>query len=99
MHSRLSRSLRPFADSRFRVRPLGIGVAALGRPGYINLGHGEGYQDGLTVGAMEQRAFEVLDVSRKAGRCNALLGPRRGREQGIQKPARQWAEEPRDQRA
>ena len=50
-----------------RVPPLGIGMAALGRPGYINLGHGEDYQDGRTVEDMEQRAFLVLDAAWDAG--------------------------------
>lgn len=67
MQSRLSRSLRPFAGGRLRVTPLGVGMAALGRPGYINLGHGEDYRDGRTVEDMEQRAVEVLDAAWDAG--------------------------------
>ena len=59
--------LRPFAGNRLRATPLGIGMAALGRPGYINLGHGEDYQGGRTVEAMESRAFEVLDTAWNAG--------------------------------
>jgi aryl-alcohol dehydrogenase-like predicted oxidoreductase len=50
-----------------RVTPLGIGMAALGRPGYINLGHGEDYRDGRTVEDMERRAFAVLDAAWDAG--------------------------------
>lgn len=50
-----------------RVTPLGVGMAALGRPGYINLGHGEDYKDGKAVEDMEQRAFEVLDAAWEAG--------------------------------
>lgn len=64
MQSRLSPSLHPFAGGRLRVTPLGIGMAALGRPGYINLGHGEDYQDGRTAEDMERRAFAVLDAPR-----------------------------------
>jgi aryl-alcohol dehydrogenase-like predicted oxidoreductase len=67
MQPRLSRSLRPFAGGRLRVTPLGIGIAALGRPGYINVGHGEDYRDGRTVEHMEQRAFAVLDAAWDAG--------------------------------
>ena len=59
--------LRPFAGNRLRTTPLGIGMAALGRPGYINLGHGEDYQGSRTVEAMESRAFEVLDTAWNAG--------------------------------
>jgi aryl-alcohol dehydrogenase-like predicted oxidoreductase len=50
-----------------RVIPLGIGMAALGRPGCINLGHEEHYQDGRTVEDMGQRAFEVLDAAWNVG--------------------------------
>jgi len=50
-----------------QVTPLGIGMAALGRPGYINLGHGGDYQNGRTVEDMERRAFEVLDAAWDAG--------------------------------
>ena len=67
MQSRLAQSPRLVAGSRLRMTPLGIGMAALGRPGYINLGHGEDYRDGRTVGAMEQRAFDVLDAAWNAG--------------------------------
>ena len=67
MQSRLSPSLHPFAGGRLRVTLLGIGMAALGRPGYINLGHGEDYQDGRTVKDMERRAFAVLDAAWGAG--------------------------------
>ena len=39
---------------------LGLGLAALGRPGYINLGHGEDLTD-KTVDAMQEHAWTVLD--------------------------------------
>ncbi len=46
---------------------LGIGMAALGRPGYITLGHQEDTRDDISVGAMERRAHEVLDAAYAAG--------------------------------
>jgi len=49
------------------VTRLGLGMAALGRPGYINLGHGADYPEGRGVAAMEARAFEVLDAVWQAG--------------------------------
>jgi aryl-alcohol dehydrogenase-like predicted oxidoreductase len=67
VQSRLLRSLRPFCNGRLQTTPLGLGMAALGRPGYINLGHAEDYRDGRTVEAMEQRAFAVLDAAWDAG--------------------------------
>jgi aryl-alcohol dehydrogenase-like predicted oxidoreductase len=67
MQPRLSGPPPPFVGGQLRVTPLGVGMAALGRPGYINLGHGEDYRDGRTVDDMEQRALEVLDAAWDAG--------------------------------
>jgi aryl-alcohol dehydrogenase-like predicted oxidoreductase len=44
----------------------GLGLAALGRPGYINLGHGQDYAD-KSVEALRARAFEVMDAAYAAG--------------------------------
>jgi aryl-alcohol dehydrogenase-like predicted oxidoreductase len=63
---------------------IGLGLAALGRPGYINLGHAADVGD-TSVEAMERRAHEVLDVAydtgvrhfdaaRSYGRAEAFLG-------------------------
>ncbi len=52
---------------RLAVTPLGLGMAALGRPGYINLGHGEDYRAGRSLEAMKGRAFAVLDAAWEAG--------------------------------
>jgi aryl-alcohol dehydrogenase-like predicted oxidoreductase len=48
------------------VSPLGIGLAALGRPGYINLGHHDDVGD-TDVDAMERHAHEVLDAAYEGG--------------------------------
>jgi aryl-alcohol dehydrogenase-like predicted oxidoreductase len=45
------------------ITPVGIGLAALGRPGYINLGHGDDLQYNYDPGAMEHRTLEVLDAA------------------------------------
>ncbi|MCB0166797.1 MAG: aldo/keto reductase, partial [Anaerolineae bacterium] len=42
---------------------LGLGLAALGRPGYINLGHQEDLEANYEVPAMEQRTHEMLDLA------------------------------------
>jgi aryl-alcohol dehydrogenase-like predicted oxidoreductase len=44
-----------------------LGLAALGRPGYLNLGHGEDLGADRTVEALERRAHEVLDAAWAAG--------------------------------
>jgi len=54
-------------STRMPISRMGLGLAALGRPGYINLGHAEALQGNYEVGAMEGRAHEVLDAAWEAG--------------------------------
>jgi aryl-alcohol dehydrogenase-like predicted oxidoreductase len=49
------------------VSRLGLGLAALGRPGYINLGHADDLHHDYRVEAMEERAAAVLDAAHAAG--------------------------------
>lgn len=46
--------------------PIGLGMAALGRPGYINLGHAADLRD-TDYQAMRQHALGVLDAAYEAG--------------------------------
>jgi aryl-alcohol dehydrogenase-like predicted oxidoreductase len=46
---------------------LGLGLAALGRPAYINLGHAEDLPADRGVDALERRAHLVLDAAYEAG--------------------------------
>ena len=46
---------------------LGLGLAALGRPGYINLGHGQDLPPGHDVQAMREQACSVLDSAHRGG--------------------------------
>jgi aryl-alcohol dehydrogenase-like predicted oxidoreductase len=50
-----------------QVSPIGLGLAALGRPGYINLGHGEDLRGQIEVTAMERNAWSVLDAAFDGG--------------------------------
>jgi aryl-alcohol dehydrogenase-like predicted oxidoreductase len=45
---------------------VGLGLAALGRPGYINLGHGQDIED-VAVEQMERAAHHVLDAAHEEG--------------------------------
>ena len=45
----------------------GLGLAALGRPGYINIGHGEDLEEDYSVSVMERRTHKVLDAAWDAG--------------------------------
>jgi len=46
---------------------IGLGLAALGRPGYINVGHGEDLRGQTDVAAMERNAHRVLDAAFDGG--------------------------------
>ena len=63
MTSSLPGSVRPFDPASHR---LGLGLAALGRPGYINLGHARDLPD-RSVGGMRAQAWAVLDAAYAAG--------------------------------
>lgn len=54
---------RRFGNTTLQVTPLGLGLAALGRPGYINLGHADDMSEDRSVEAMEHRAHGVLDAA------------------------------------
>jgi aryl-alcohol dehydrogenase-like predicted oxidoreductase len=75
--------MRTLGSTGLRVSPLGLGLAALGRPGYINLGHATDVGD-THVEAMERHAHDVLntaydggvryfDAARSYGRAEAFL--------------------------
>jgi aryl-alcohol dehydrogenase-like predicted oxidoreductase len=57
----------PFKDFRQRAPQLGLGLAALGRPGYINLGHDGDLGADKSMMALCERAWEVLDAARAGG--------------------------------
>jgi aryl-alcohol dehydrogenase-like predicted oxidoreductase len=77
--------LRALGDSGLLVSPLGLGLAALGRPGYINLNHAENLGHNYDPAAMQAHAHAVLDAAwaggvryfdaaRSYGRAEAFLG-------------------------
>jgi aryl-alcohol dehydrogenase-like predicted oxidoreductase len=83
--------------------PIALGLAALGRPAYINLGHGEDVAD-PSVEEMERAAHDVLDAAyeggvrwfdaaRSYGRAEAFLGSwlrRRGLQRGEVTVSSKW---------
>ena len=60
-------NLRRFGDNQLQVTPMGLGLAALGRPGYINLGHADDLQATYDVGSMTLRTHDLLDAAWAAG--------------------------------
>jgi aryl-alcohol dehydrogenase-like predicted oxidoreductase len=75
---------KPFGSTGLSVSPIGIGLAALGRPGYITIGHADALGRNYDVTAMEAGAHRVLDkayamgvryfdAARSYGRAEAFL--------------------------
>ncbi len=73
-------------STKLAVSAIGLGLAALGRPGYINLGHAHDLASShYDIAAMERQAWSVLDaawladvryfdVARSYGRAEEFLG-------------------------
>ena len=59
--------MRTLGSTSLIVSALGLGLAALGRPGYINLEHGNDLGHVYDVTRMEQQAHAVLDAAWQAG--------------------------------
>ncbi len=59
--------LYEFGDNEIYVTKIGLGMAALGRPGYINLGHDSDVGKDKSVAAMQQHANKILDLAWQKG--------------------------------
>lgn len=57
----------PFRSLPLGEGRLGLGLAALGRPGYINVGHGRDFAGKTAVDSMKANAHAVLDAAYEAG--------------------------------
>jgi aryl-alcohol dehydrogenase-like predicted oxidoreductase len=58
---------RTLGSTGLIVTEIGLGLAALGRPAYIDLGRGEDLGPDRSRETMERRAHEVLDAAARAG--------------------------------
>jgi aryl-alcohol dehydrogenase-like predicted oxidoreductase len=58
---------RTLGRSGLPVTAVGLGLAALGRPGYLTLGHGQDVGADRSVEAMKRHAHAVLDFAYDAG--------------------------------
>ena len=78
-------NLKTLGSTDHQVSPIGIGLAALGRPGYINIGHADDLEKNYDVAVMQTHAHAVLDAAyesgvryfdaaRSYGRAEAFLG-------------------------
>jgi aryl-alcohol dehydrogenase-like predicted oxidoreductase len=59
--------LRPLGRAGLPVSRLGLGLAALGRPGYINVGHGRDLEGRRKVPDLERHAHAVIDAAYEGG--------------------------------
>ena len=59
--------LRSLGSTGLLTSRLGLGLAALGRPAYINLGRREDFGSQRTVADLERRCHDVLDAAYAAG--------------------------------
>ena len=59
--------LRPLGSTGLRVTPIGLGLAALGRPAYITSGRDQDLGGDRSVESMERRCHDVLDAAYSAG--------------------------------
>jgi aryl-alcohol dehydrogenase-like predicted oxidoreductase len=59
--------LRTLGRTGLPVSPIGLGLAAVGRPGYINVGHADDLAGAYAVPDMQARAHAVLDAAWEAG--------------------------------
>jgi aryl-alcohol dehydrogenase-like predicted oxidoreductase len=59
--------LRPLGSSGLRVTPIGLGLAAVGRPGYITLDREKDLGSDRSVSSLERRAHDVLGAAYDAG--------------------------------
>lgn len=59
--------IRKLGSSQLSVSRIGLGLAALGRPGYINLGHSEDLNRDYDRTVMERRTHQVLDKAWEMG--------------------------------
>jgi aryl-alcohol dehydrogenase-like predicted oxidoreductase len=75
----------PLGQTSLNVSRVGVGLAALGRPAYINVGHAGDLAGDTEVDALRERAHEVLDcafasgvryfdAARSYGRAEEFLG-------------------------
>lgn len=55
--------MKAFGNTPLKVSGIGLGLAALGRPGYINIGHGKDLEANYKPEAMLENALEVMDTA------------------------------------
>ena len=60
-------ALTTLGGTGLQISPIGLGLAALGRPGYINLGHATDLAGHTDVESLEATTHAVLDAAYAGG--------------------------------
>ncbi|OHX66173.1 aldo/keto reductase [Flammeovirga pacifica] len=60
-------SIVPFGKTNKYTSRVGLGLAALGRPGYINLGHGNDLKNNYQIDHMQQKCVDMLNLAHDKG--------------------------------
>lgn len=58
---------RQLGSTGIRVSAIGLGMAAIGRPAYLNLGHADDFRGRTEPALLEEHAHTMLDHARAAG--------------------------------
>lgn len=58
---------RAFGATHLELTPIGLGLAGLGRPGYLTVGHGDDLPDDRSVAGLRAHTWSVLDHATAAG--------------------------------
>ena len=59
--------LKQFGNTPLLVTKIGLGLAALGRPGYINLGHAGDLNHNYDQESMESHAYQIMELAYNKG--------------------------------
>ncbi len=62
-----SSNLRELGETGLQVSRIGLGLAALARPGYVNIGHGDDLKHNYDIDIMQANTNAVLDCALKQG--------------------------------
>ena len=60
-------NLKPLGNTGLMVTPMGLGLASLGRPGYINLDHGKDLNHTYEEQTMEDHSHKMLELAWERG--------------------------------
>jgi hypothetical protein len=64
---------RPLGSTGLQVTAIGLGLAALGRPGYLNLGHGTDLGEDRSIDALRSRVDTMAEPPERYWQSRSAL--------------------------